>query len=69
LAKKSLGNLNKILLKIENYQQSRSCFPDSNESNNIWTAAKGILERYYFRWLSRYFSTVKAPMKITFTEE
>lgn len=45
-------------------------FPDSNESNNIWTAAKGILEKDLV--LDGYlgtFSTVKAPMKITFSEK
>jgi hypothetical protein len=45
-------------------------FPDSNESNNIWTAAKGTLEKDII--LDGYlgtFSTAKAPMKITFTEK
>jgi hypothetical protein len=44
--------------------------PDSNESNNVWTAAKGVLEKDVI--LDGYlgvFSTAKAPMKITFSEK
>jgi hypothetical protein len=26
-------------------------FPDSNEANNVWTAAKGVIEKLYFRWV------------------
>ena len=45
-------------------------FPDSNEANNIWTVAKGVLEKDVI--LDGYlgtFSTAKAPMKITFSEK
>ena len=45
-------------------------FPDSNESNNVWTVAKGKLEKDVI--LDGYlgvFSTAKAPMKITFSEK
>ena len=45
-------------------------FPDSNEANNIWSAAKDTLEKDLI--LDDYlgvFSTAKAPMKITFSEK
>jgi hypothetical protein len=45
-------------------------FPDSNESNNVWSAAKSTLEKDVI--LDGYlgvFSTAKAPMKITFSEK
>lgn len=45
-------------------------FPDSNEANNTWTAAKSTLEKDII--LDSYlgvFSTAKAPMKITFSEK
>jgi hypothetical protein len=30
-------------------------FPDSNEANNVWTAAKGVIEKFDFRWVFRDF--------------
>ena len=45
-------------------------FPDSNEANNVWSAAKSTLEKDVI--LDGYlgvFSTAKAPMKITFSEK
>jgi hypothetical protein len=44
-------------------------FPDSNEGNNIWTAAKGVIEKDIILdgYLGDY-STQKAPVKIVFSE-
>jgi hypothetical protein len=45
-------------------------FPDSNESNNVWTADKGIVEKAVV--LDGYvgtYSNPKAPIKIVFTEK
>ncbi|MBC5842744.1 M1 family metallopeptidase [Flavobacterium sp. F-380] len=45
-------------------------FPDSNEANNVWSAATSTLEKDLI--LDGYlgvFSTAKAPMKITFSEK
>ena len=45
-------------------------FPDSNETNNIWTAGKGTIEKDIIldNYLGTY-SNPKAPMKLTFTEK
>ncbi|MNX63196.1 hypothetical protein D3C86_941880 [compost metagenome] len=45
-------------------------FPDYNESNNVWTATKGIVEKDII--LDAYvgiYSTAKAPLKIEITEK
>ena len=45
-------------------------FPDSNEGNNVWTAAKGVLEKDVI--LDAYlgtFSNARSPMKIVFSEK
>ncbi|MEZ7500780.1 M1 family metallopeptidase [Flavobacterium sp. Arc3] len=45
-------------------------FPDSNEANNVWTAAKGVIEKAII--LDGYlgtFSSKQIPLKITFFEE
>ncbi|WP_264563916.1 M1 family metallopeptidase [Flavobacterium sp. N3904] len=45
-------------------------FPDNNESNNTWTAGKGVIEKDII--LDAYlgkFSTKAAPLKIEFTEK
>ena len=45
-------------------------FPDSNEGNNVWTAAKGVLEKDVI--LDAYlgtFSNTRSPMKIVFSEK
>jgi hypothetical protein len=45
-------------------------FPDSNDANNVWTAAKGIIEKDVILdgYLGTY-SNIKSPMKITFSEK
>jgi hypothetical protein len=43
-------------------------FPDSNEANNVWTAAKGVIEKLYFRWVGT-FSSKQIPLKITFLKK
>ena len=45
-------------------------FPDNNESNNVWTAGKGKIEKDVILdgYLGTY-STAKAPLKIDFTEK
>ncbi|MEO8254189.1 MAG: M1 family metallopeptidase, partial [Flavobacterium sp.] len=45
-------------------------FPDSNDTNNVWTASKGLLEKDII--LDDYlgvFSSTKVPFKITITEK
>jgi hypothetical protein len=44
-------------------------FPDSNEANNVWTAAKGVIEKDLILdgYLGTY-SNAQSPMKITFEE-
>jgi hypothetical protein len=53
-----------ILQGIESITDPDHVFPDSNEANNVWTAAK-VIEKDYFRWV---FSK-QIPLKITFFEE
>ncbi|OXE99143.1 hypothetical protein BC749_102633 [Flavobacterium araucananum] len=45
-------------------------FPDNNEANNVWTAAKGKIEKDIILdgYLGSY-STTRAPLKIDFTEK
>jgi hypothetical protein len=45
-------------------------FPDYNESNNVWTAGKGKIEKDIILdgYLGNY-STAKAPLKIDITEK
>jgi hypothetical protein len=45
-------------------------FPDSNEANNVWTTAKGVIEKDLILdgYLGTY-SDTQSPMKITFSEE
>ncbi len=45
-------------------------FPDNNESNNVWTAGNGKLEKDIILdgYIGNY-STAKAPLKIEFTEK
>ena len=45
-------------------------FPDNNESNNVWTAGKGKIEKDVILdgYLGNY-STSRAPLKIDFTEK